>query len=82
VAEATSKQIDNGSKEPGAGYGYFWWIRGPDRYEAVGIFGQSITTFRNERIIVVQNAAWPAATGRELSAARNAMLEGVLRAAK
>jgi CubicO group peptidase (beta-lactamase class C family) len=80
VAEATSKQIDNGAKEPGAGYGYFWWIRGPDRYEAVGIFGQSITTFRNERIIVVQNAAWPAATGKELSAARNAMLGGVLKA--
>jgi len=80
VAEATSKQIDNGSKDPGAGYGYFWWIRGPDRYEAVGIFGQSITTFRDERVIVVQNAAWPAATGRELSAARNAMLEGVLKA--
>jgi hypothetical protein len=29
---------------------------------------------------VVQNAAWPAATGRELSAARNAMLGGVLKA--
>jgi CubicO group peptidase (beta-lactamase class C family) len=82
VAEATSKQIDNGSKDPGAGYGYFWWIRGPDRYDAVGIFGQSITTYRSERIIVVQNAAWPAATGKELSAARNAMLEAVRKAAK
>ncbi|MFL5295492.1 MAG: serine hydrolase domain-containing protein [Phenylobacterium sp.] len=81
-AKATSKQIDNGAKEPGAGYGWFWWIRGPDRYEAVGIFGQSITTFRKERLIVVQNAAWPAATGKELSAARNAMIEGIRKAAQ
>jgi CubicO group peptidase (beta-lactamase class C family) len=81
LAEATRREIDNGSG-PEGGYGYFWWIRGPDRYEAVGIFGQSITTFRKERVIVVQNAAWPTAVGRELSAARNAMLEAVLAAAR
>jgi CubicO group peptidase (beta-lactamase class C family) len=81
LAEATRTEIDNGSG-PGGGYGYFWWIRAPDRYEAVGIFGQSITTFRKERVIVVQNAAWPTAVGRELSAARNAMLEAVLNAAR
>ncbi|HEX5264321.1 MAG TPA: serine hydrolase, partial [Phenylobacterium sp.] len=63
VAEATRVEIDNGSPAPG-GYGYFWWITSPDRYDAIGIFGQSITTYRKERIIVVQNAAWPAATGR------------------
>lgn len=81
LAEATRTEIDNGSG-PGGGYGYFWWIRSPDRYEAVGIFGQSITTFRKERVIVVQNAAWPTAVGSELSAARNAMLEGVLQAVR
>jgi CubicO group peptidase (beta-lactamase class C family) len=80
--EATAKQIDNGATEPGAGYGYFWWIRSPDRYEAVGIFGQSITTFPKDRLIIVQNAAWPKATGKELSAARNAMIEGVRKAMK
>lgn len=80
--DATAKQIDNGATEPGAGYGYFWWIRSPDRYEAVGIFGQSITTFPKDRLIIVQNAAWPKATGKELSAARNAMIEGVLKAVK
>jgi len=80
VAAATHKEIDNGSPAPG-GYGYFWWIRSPDRYEAVGIFGQSITTFRDEHLIIVQNAAWPHATGKELSAARNAMIEGVRAAA-
>ena len=55
--------------------GYFWWIRSPERYDAVGIFGQSVTTFRDRRLIIVQNAAWPHATGKELSAARNAMFE-------
>ncbi|MDB5493469.1 MAG: beta-lactamase [Phenylobacterium sp.] len=80
TAEATKKQIDNGATEPGAGYGYFWWIRAPDRYEAVGIFGQSITTFPKDRLIIVQNAAWPRATGKDLSAARNAMIEGVMKA--
>lgn len=81
VGEATRREIDNGSG-PDGGYGYFWWIRAPDRYEAVGIFGQSITTFRNERVIVVQNAAWPQAVGKELSAARNAMLAAMLTAAE
>ena len=74
VAEATRREIDNGT--PGGGYGYFWWIE-PGAYEAIGIFGQSISTFPAEHLIVVQNAAWSAPTGREFSAARNAMIEGV-----
>ena len=80
--EATTREIDNGEKDPTGGYGYFWWVRSADRYDAVGIFGQSITTFPKERLIIVQNAAWPKATGRELSAARNAMIEAVRKAAK
>jgi CubicO group peptidase (beta-lactamase class C family) len=81
IGQATTREIDNGSG-PDAGYGYFWWIRSPDRYDAVGIFGQSITTFRKARVIVVQNAAWPQAVGRELSAARNAMVAAMLNAAE
>jgi CubicO group peptidase (beta-lactamase class C family) len=81
VAEATKREIDNGTPAPG-GYGYFWWIRPNGAYEAVGIFGQSITTFKDQHLIVVQNAAWVAPTGKELSAARNAMLEGVRAAVK
>jgi CubicO group peptidase (beta-lactamase class C family) len=79
--QAMAKQIDDGDKTPGAGYGWFWWIRGPDEYDAVGIFGQAIATFPKERIVIVQNAAWPAATGKELSAARAAMFEAVKKAA-
>lgn len=80
VAQATSPQITNGAPAPG--YGYFWWMRPNGAYEAVGIFGQSITTFRDDKLIIVTNAAWPQATGRELSAARNAFIDAVHAAAK
>jgi CubicO group peptidase (beta-lactamase class C family) len=79
VAQATAREIDNGTPAPG-GYGYFWWIRPNGAYEAVGIFGQSVTTFPADRLIIVQNAAWPAPTGKALSAARNAMIEGIRKA--
>lgn len=77
---ATSKQIENQDPASG-GYGYFWWIRGDGTYDARGIFGQSITTFPKEHLIIVQNAAWPKATGKELSAGRNAMIAAVRKAA-
>jgi hypothetical protein len=41
-----------------------------------------VTTFPADHLIIVQNAAWPHATGKELSAARNAMFEGVRAAAR
>jgi CubicO group peptidase (beta-lactamase class C family) len=81
VADATKVEIDNGQPAP-AGYGYFWWIRSNNSYQAQGIFGQSVTTFRDKNLIIVQNAAWPHATGDELSAARSAMFDGVLAAVK
>ncbi|MEO8113213.1 MAG: serine hydrolase, partial [Phenylobacterium sp.] len=81
TAEATKVQIANGQPAP-AGYGYFWWIRPIGSYDASGIFGQSITTFRDDRLIIVLNSAWPTAVGRELSAARAAFLLGVRAAAK
>ncbi|MFB6421604.1 serine hydrolase domain-containing protein [Bradyrhizobium tunisiense] len=88
TAEATSKQIDTGEKDRGYGayghygaYGYFWWIgrggAGPVRYDASGINGQRITTYRDERLVIVQNAAWPKPTDHEASAAHNAMVEAV-----
>jgi CubicO group peptidase (beta-lactamase class C family) len=81
IGEATKVQKDFGGG-PGSGYGFFWWIRAPDRFEAVGIFGQSISLYPKDRLIVVQNAAWPSAVGKELSAARDAMLAGVRKAAE
>lgn len=79
--EATRVQIPNGQPAP-AGYGYFWWIRGNGAYEATGIFGQGIATFPEDRLIIVSNAAWPRATGADLSAARTAFVEAVRAAAR
>ncbi len=81
VHDATRREIDNETKAPG-GYGYFWWVLENGGYSGIGIFGQSVTTFPAEHLIIVQNAAWPKATGKELSAARAAMWEGVRKAAK
>jgi CubicO group peptidase (beta-lactamase class C family) len=78
IGQATTKQIDNGN----AGYGYFWWMRATGSYDASGIFGQGIATYRDERLIVVTNSAWTVATGREPGAARTAMVEAVRAAAK
>lgn len=77
---ATSKVVATGF--PGTDYGYFWWRRPNGAYEAVGIFGQAITTFEDEGLIIAVNSAWPRATGQDLSAARNAMYEAVRRAVK
>ena len=79
--EATRVQISNGQPAP-AGYGYFWWIRPNGSYDASGIFGQSITTFRDDRLIVVINAAWPKATDRDLGQARTALIEAIRAAAR
>lgn len=63
------------------GYGYFWWINpAVGAYEAQGIFGQSITTFPKNRLIIVVNSAWPAADTPELNAARD-RLTAAIRAA-
>lgn len=80
VDEATSPQMTNGTRE--RGYGYFWWMPDNGAFEARGIFGQSITVFRDDRIVIVTNAAWPIASGREPSAARAAFLNAARAAAK
>lgn len=77
VAEATSRQIDNGA----SGYGYFWWMNPSGAYQASGIFGQSITTYRDDGVVIVINSAWPRATGQDLSAARSAFLDAAHAAA-
>jgi CubicO group peptidase (beta-lactamase class C family) len=80
TTEATSPQITNGTRE--RGYGYFWWMPDNGAYEARGIFGQSVTIYPLDRIVVVVNSAWPRATGRDLSTARAAFIEAAHAAAK
>jgi CubicO group peptidase (beta-lactamase class C family) len=74
VADATRPHVAK------PGYGYFWWMI-PGGYEAEGIFGQWISIFPAERLVVVHNAAWPHAWNDELDAPRMALLAAV-RAAK
>jgi len=78
AADATSKRVENGY----GGYGYFWWIRPDGGYDADGVYGQSISTFRDEGLIVVINSAWPEATSEERYAARTAFLTAVRASAK
>jgi CubicO group peptidase (beta-lactamase class C family) len=80
VGQATTPQITNGAPPPG--YGYFWWMSPGGNFDARGIFGQGISVIPSERLIIVQNAAWPKATDRELSITRAAMLAAVREAAK
>ena len=75
VAEATTPQITNGAPAPG--YGYFWWMSPGGAYNAYGIFGQSITVYPKDRLVIVFNSAWPRATGRDLGDARLAMIEAI-----
>ncbi len=75
VADATRPHV----KDPP--YGYFWWLT-PGGYEAEGIFGQSISVFPAEHLVVVQNSAWPAAWNDELDGGRQAMLSAMRAAVK
>lgn len=82
TADATrSHVLVNPAHPEYGGYGYFWWINpAAESYEAQGIFGQSITTFPKDQLIIVVNSAWPAADTPELNAARD-RLTAAIRAA-
>jgi CubicO group peptidase (beta-lactamase class C family) len=64
---------------PGRGYGYQWWT-GPGLFSAAGIFGQSIVLDPARRLAIVTLSAWPAATDRTFSAAREAFTRRVIEA--
>ena len=80
LREATRVQVRTGASAQ-KGYGYFWWVASPGEFDAIGIFGQAIAIFPKDRLVVVQNAAWPAPVGEELEAARTAFIAATRRAA-
>ena len=59
--------------ELGFGYGYQWWTYPAGAFGAVGIFGQSITLFPDEQLVVVILSNWPKATGADLTVPRAAL---------
>jgi CubicO group peptidase (beta-lactamase class C family) len=61
--DATAQHVTNPP------YGYFWWII-PGGYEAEGIFGQTLSVFPKEHLVVVINSAWPAAWSEDINAVR------------
>ena len=58
-------------------YGYQWWLAAPGEYGARGIFGQSISIYEPQELIIVTHGLWPVATSRELAAVRRAFNDAV-----
>jgi CubicO group peptidase (beta-lactamase class C family) len=81
--DATASHIAVDPAHPEYGdYGYFWWVNPKTQaYEALGIFGQSITTFPEDRLVIAVNSAWPAADTPELNAARDSLTAAIRAAA-
>jgi len=81
--DATSSHIAVNSAHPErGGYGYFWWVHPKAKsYEALGIFGQSITTFPEDKLVIAINSAWPAADTDELNASRDSLTAAIRAAA-
>ena len=60
-AEATDSAVDFG--DSGFGYGYQWWTYPQGTYGAQGIFGQGITIFPQQRVVVAYIGNWAGASG-------------------
>jgi CubicO group peptidase (beta-lactamase class C family) len=73
-ADAGKPHVDFGG---GFGYGYQWWTYPAGAFGAIGIFGQSMTLFPDEELVVVILANWPAATGPDLTRPRTVLLAQV-----
>jgi CubicO group peptidase (beta-lactamase class C family) len=75
IEDATSPHV----KTPP--YGYFWWLI-PGGFEAEGIFGQTVSIFPKDHLVVVINSAWPEAWVDKIDAVRMKYLEAIREAAK
>lgn len=60
IADATSAHMQTGWRNA-PGYGYQWWVKGPDKFVALGIFGQTIYIEPAKKLVIVLNHSWPRA---------------------
>jgi CubicO group peptidase (beta-lactamase class C family) len=75
IEDATAAHV----KDPP--YGYFWWVI-PGGFEGEGIFGQTVSVFPKDHVVVVINSAWPGAWVDEIDHERAKYLEAILAAAR
>lgn len=73
IADATGSSSGPGETP----YGYQWWIPAPGTYAALGIFGQAIYVDPSKKLVVVQIAAWPDASGAQYSVKRLALVQAI-----
>jgi CubicO group peptidase (beta-lactamase class C family) len=55
LREATCRQVES---EFGSGYGYHWWIKPKDAFQAMGIMGQSLVVDPTRSLVIVIQSAW------------------------
>jgi CubicO group peptidase (beta-lactamase class C family) len=72
-AAAGSSQAD--TRIAGLGYGYQWWVYPGGNYGAQGIFGQAITIFPEQNVVIAAVSNWPVASSRKLTAERLAFFQ-------
>jgi CubicO group peptidase (beta-lactamase class C family) len=58
-------------------YGYLWWLMGPGRFRASGVFGQGVYINRESRLAVVLQGAWPGAKPEIHEAHRDAFFAAI-----
>ena len=75
MQDATSPHVENPP------YGYFWWLI-PGGYEAEGIFGQTVSIFPSDHLVVVINSAWPGAWVDDIDKIRMQYLQAIRAAAR
>ena len=83
VDEATTNQLPKGAKDARGqpqSYGYFWWPR-EDSYAAIGIYGQGISVYPGDNLVIAINSAYVKPTDRTQSAKQAALFKAIRDAA-
>jgi CubicO group peptidase (beta-lactamase class C family) len=81
-AEATRPVLTGADNSP-VSYGYQWWLYpNVGGFGAQGIFGQTISIFPEQQLVVAIVSNWPAATSNSLGSKRNETIGKILGAVR